>query len=316
MNRAPYPLTIGLPVYNGELYLEPALKSILGQSYADFNLIISDNASTDRTAEICQDYTRQDRRIQFLENDTNMGAARNFNRLVELADGEYFKWAAHDDLMDKQFIERCIDILDRDPSVILAYSRAAKIDPAGKQIGNYDFPMQVDASDPVRRFRDLVLVNHFCIAIFGVHRLKTLKLTPLIGGFIGSDRTLLAELGLRGRFCELPEILFFRRDHPQTSGRAYSIHRRLVWFDSRNTRRIDLPYWRIGVEFYRAANRVPLRLSDRLACYRIVQAWYFRRKKQLLEDIKAATAETFPFSRSVARFAKNLLRNRARGGIL
>ncbi len=298
-------LSIGLPVYNGEAFLAQALDSILAQTYTDFELIIVDNASTDRTQAIIQDYASQDKRIRVQRNETNVGAARNFNLAFELASGEYFKWAAHDDVLDPRFLERCIHVLDQDSSVVLCYSRVAEIDDAGNRIGSYDYPMNVDAASPVDRFHDLVLVEHFCIAIFGVLRRDILQNTPLIGSFVGSDRVLLAELALRGRFCELPDYLFFRREHPNTSGRAYSVYRRLQWFDPKQGKKVYLPYWKTGLEFYRVANRVPLGVSERLASERIVLKWFIRKRKQLLEDFKAVVINRFPKSLEIVRGVKN-----------
>src|ERR1035438_9843576 len=97
-------VSIGLPVYNGENYLDPALNSILRQDYSDLELIISDNASTDATGNICREYAAKDPRIRYYRNETNIGASANFNCLVKLARGEYFKWAAHDDVHLQGFL--------------------------------------------------------------------------------------------------------------------------------------------------------------------------------------------------------------------
>jgi glycosyltransferase involved in cell wall biosynthesis len=316
MEKPKHRLSIGLPVYNGEAYLEQAFKSILSQSYEDFDLIVSDNASTDRTHAICLDYAAQDSRIILQRNEVNLGAAQNFNLVYALARGEYFKWAAHDDLLAPQFLERCVAALDRDPSLILCYSKAARIDDQGYRVGVYDFPMDVGAATPHQRFHDLVLINHFCIAIFGVFRREILRETPLIAPYVGSDRILLAELGLRGRFHELPDYLFFRRDHPNTSGRSYSIYHRLAWFDPQKGKQPYLPYWKTGAEFLRAVQRVPLSVAERYACESIVIQWHIRRRKQLLEDLKASALYGIPYFRSVVQVAKNLSGKNVRGGNL
>src|SRR5436190_12174806 len=91
-------VSIGLPVFNGERYLRQALDSLLGQDFQDFELIISDNASTDRTAEICRAYVAKDRRIRYYRNESNIGSAPNYRRVFELARGEFFKWCSHDDV--------------------------------------------------------------------------------------------------------------------------------------------------------------------------------------------------------------------------
>ncbi|WP_081588053.1 glycosyltransferase family 2 protein [Gloeocapsa sp. PCC 7428] len=91
-------ISIGMPVYNGEPYLKDAINSILNQTFEDFELIISDNGSTDRTEEICRTIASQDQRVRYYRNEQNLGAGWNFNRVVDLATGEYFRWACHDDI--------------------------------------------------------------------------------------------------------------------------------------------------------------------------------------------------------------------------
>ena len=115
-------VTIGMPVYNGAALVGAALESILAQTLTDFELIISDNASTDATAEVCRSYAAKDRRIRYYRNEKNLGAAPNFNRVVELATNgvPYFKWAAHDDVIAPTFLEKCARVLDAAPQSVVA----------------------------------------------------------------------------------------------------------------------------------------------------------------------------------------------------
>lgn len=297
-------LSIGLPVYNGERYLRFALDSILNQTYRDFELLINDNASTDTTGMICQEYAARDSRVRYFRNVENVGAAANFNIVFERARGEYFKWAAADDVISPTFLEACMSVLERDPSVVLAYTRVDRIDSSGKIDGTYDYPMRVDSPDAARRFHDLILVNHFCVAVFGIIRREVLAKTPLIGKYVGSDRVLLAELGLRGRMCEISEYLFHRRDHPQTSGRAFDIYKRLAWFDPTKKRSLNLVYWRVGTEYLKSIFRVPLPLKQRLAALRTLARWFIFRRRWLVEDIKAALIQIMPFSKQIMHFTR------------
>ena len=114
-------VSIGLPVYNGERFISAAIESILSQNYQDLELIILDNASTDRTGEICRSYAETDRRVRYFRNIQNVGAAANFNLAFQLARGIYFKWAASDDLCRPAFIERCVELLDAQPDAVLAF---------------------------------------------------------------------------------------------------------------------------------------------------------------------------------------------------
>src|SRR5262249_46193472 len=116
-------LSIGLPVYNGERFLPKSLDHLLGQTFSDFEIVVNDNASTDRTSQICREYALRDPRIRYFRNDQNMGAIANFNRTFELsAAAPLFKWAAHDDLHHTTYLENCIRLLDDDSTVVLAHS--------------------------------------------------------------------------------------------------------------------------------------------------------------------------------------------------
>lgn len=116
-------VSIGMPVYNGEPFLRETLDAILAQTFRDFELIISDNASTDATEQICREYAAQDKRISYSRNQQNIGASANFNRVFKLSSGEYFKWSAADDLHASDFLAKCVEILDRDRSVVLCHSQ-------------------------------------------------------------------------------------------------------------------------------------------------------------------------------------------------
>jgi glycosyltransferase involved in cell wall biosynthesis len=142
------PLTIGLPVYNGQNYVSESLDSLLAQTYSDFELIISDNASTDGTEDICRDYATRDSRIRYVRQPVNIGAAPNHNYLVQAARGRLFKWAAHDDLFAPKLVERCIEALDDRPELILAHAYMGIVDEQGKTLEIYDYRLATDSPRP------------------------------------------------------------------------------------------------------------------------------------------------------------------------
>src|SRR5262249_2568633 len=107
-------VSICLPVYNGENYVKQAIASILTQTFGDFELVISDNASSDATQDICQSAAQGDRRVHYHRSDINRGLVGNFNRLAQLANGDYLVWIGHDDVMAKEFIGRCVEALRDD----------------------------------------------------------------------------------------------------------------------------------------------------------------------------------------------------------
>ena len=222
------PISIGLPVYNGERYLEEALKSILAQSYENFTLIICDNASTDRTREICQTYASQDDRIQYFRNEENIGIARNFNRVFSLSESHYFKWAACDDVLAPTFLRVCKEILDNEPEVILAYPKTTLIDAAGGVLGTYEDGLSLVSRTPHGRFLQVFSNIWLVNPIFGLIRSEAIKKTHLFGNYPSSDLVWLAELSLFGQFREAPHYLFFFRFHPSASSGLILSGRRVV----------------------------------------------------------------------------------------
>jgi glycosyltransferase involved in cell wall biosynthesis len=278
-------VTIGLPVYNGENYLAEAIDSILGQTFTNFELIISDNASTDRTEEICRTFADQDERIRYFRHDRNRGASPNYNFTVEKARGEYFKWAAHDDVLHPTFLEEAVKALDVNPDLSLVYSKTRTIDEHGEVLGTYDQyedRLRIDAPDAHTRFGDMICARHNCIAVFGLMRTDQLVRTNLHAAFQGADRTLLAEMALRGPMLRIPEYLFDRRDHPGAYTRKEKGLDRIAWWDADQAEKITLPTWRRLREYSQAINRVGLPRRERLASYAkfarwlISPRWYYR----------------------------------------
>jgi glycosyltransferase involved in cell wall biosynthesis len=211
-------VSIGLPVYNGQRYLRESVDSLLAQTFEDFELILCDNASTDETASICRDYAARDPRVRYHRNATNIGAIPNFNAVFEQSRGEYFKWAASDDIHAPRFLEKTVAILDGDPSVILAYGKTILIDDAGNQLDSRPVNLAdaIDSPSPSARFR-AALHEEFCTPIFGLIRADILSRTGLHRNFYSSDKVLIAELSLHGRFHRVDDFLFHRRCHAEQS---------------------------------------------------------------------------------------------------
>lgn len=285
-------LAIGLPVYNGERFLDEVIESIRAQTYADFQLIILDNASTDRTVAICQQHAAQDPRIVVHRNATNIGAAGNFNRVFELAQPcRFFKWAAADDLLEPRYLEACLGLLASDPGVVVAHSEVAVIDEHGhRRAPPHSLLVETHAPDPVRRFRALISLKHWCYDVFGVIRVEALRATPLIAPYIASDRNLLVDLGLLGRFAHAPEPLFLSREHDGRSIRSSSLQDRGAWFDPRLRGRLVLPHFRQFWEYLRTLWRHPIRAGARLRCTVALLSWLRHCRRFLYRDLRHASA--------------------------
>lgn len=225
-------VSIGIPVYNGERFLAETLDSILAQEFTDFEVIISDNASTDRTPEVCAAYRARDTRLRYVRNDTNRGAAYNYNQTVRLARGRYFKWASYDDLLAPGYLGFCVAALDEQPTAVLAYPRATIIDEHGLEVRPHEDRMDLGEPTPWARLRSFTWRWSLCNPVFGVIRTEVLRRTRLIQPHVSSDVPLLADLAVRGCFVEVPERLFFRRIHATTSHQGRLTRREIAaWFD-------------------------------------------------------------------------------------
>lgn len=249
-------VSIGLPVHNGETFLQEAVESVLPQTFGDWELRISDNASTDATGDIARSYAAADPRISYSRLETNIGAAANFNRVVTQARGEYFKWLAADDALEPAFLQRCAAALDEDGEAVLAFPRIRVIDEFAGILRDGTFPYEspgLDSDSPRRRFRQICAALPSIYPIFGLIRRKVLQTTRMIGPFVGADGCLLMELALRGKFRHVPEDLLRGRWHKDSYGcRVGRLQRNGVaegaaqarWYSPANRGRWYFPHWR------------------------------------------------------------------------
>lgn len=285
----PAPLvSIGIPVFNGERFLEETLHSILAQTYPNFELLISDNASTDHTEEIGRAYAMQDDRIRYVRNAINLGASKNFNQTFALSSGVYFKWAAHDDVCAPDFLLRCVEALKQDPAIVLCYPQQIDIDEHGKVLGPNPYGLNTHLERPYERFAEVMQFWRGAPAIWGVMRRDILQKTPLIGNYYASDLVLLAELALYGRFHEVSEGLLLHRQHSSRS--VYATKREFIaWLDPSKTGRVAFPMWRWFLEYLLAIGRPPLTWPDRVRCYLHAVKWFKWRWRLATDDLTIYT---------------------------
>jgi glycosyltransferase involved in cell wall biosynthesis len=251
-------LTVGMPVYNGERYMAETIGTILGQDVDGLELIISDNCSTDATGEIARDFVARDDRVRYVRNERNIGAAQNYNQLVEFSAAPLFKWAGYDDLLLPGHLARCLAVIDAEPEVIIAYPRTTIIDGDGTVVRDHDDKLHLRQPDPVARVRAFTRDFTLCNPCFGIIRRDVLLRTSLVQPFVSSDVTLLVELALLGQWHEVPERLFLRRIH-DTSSRQGKVTMTDVaqWFDP-SKRRPLAPRTRVLYESVRAIERADL----------------------------------------------------------
>jgi glycosyltransferase involved in cell wall biosynthesis len=256
-------VSIGLPVYNAGGFLEPALASVMGQTYEDFEFIISDNASTDGTSERCRELAESDRRVRYFRSNVNRGAVWNHNRLLALARGEYFKWCGHDDLIEPTFIERCVGVLDadRDRRLSLCFTLLDEIDGDGNcTAGSVQSPVFDDRS-PRDRLRSFWSAPRMHQVIYAVMRRDLLLSTALLAPHYGSDRQTLLEMALLGGFGRVDETLFHHREHENRSQYTEDKQKWMTEADSVGT---DFGYWRRVVFMVGVLGRSYLSATDRV----------------------------------------------------
>jgi glycosyltransferase involved in cell wall biosynthesis len=269
-------LSIGLPVFNGERFLAQALASILNQTYADFELVISDNASTDGTEELCRDHAAKDQRIRYCRNATNIGATQNWYRVFDLSSGEYFASVAHDDVYAPRYMDTCISELDKDASVVVCYSKTHIIDVdghrrmQGRYVPDLDIAIDTMSQHPCVRLYNVITRNLWCLQLYGVMRAAALRRTTVFAGYYSADRNTLAELALWGKIYQYPEAMFYYRIYDASLGQApyrrKTATEMRLWDPGTNW---SFRHWKLKVflNYFHSVSRVPMPGREKLRCY-------------------------------------------------
>ena len=314
-------VSIGLPVYNGERYISRTLDSILAQDFADFELIVSDNASTDRTGEICRAYAERDARVRYFRNERNLGAGPNYDGCFHRARGTYFKWAAHDDCLAPDYLSKAVAALDAAPEAALCTVGITEIGPNDEVLRTYanSFP-GVSSPSAAERFGAVIHARHQCEDFFGLYRRSALVGSGLHDNYSGSDRVLLAEMALRGPWVSVPAPLFLHREHEARYTRAILLQDRrqaALWQDSAAQQdgggakrgkakapstQFHLVVYRKYIHLVRKNVRSP---GARMACYWQLARWWLT--DDHLSDVLRDLLGPYPTVRQRARSVKRLV---------
>ena len=302
VNRAhaistPPAISVGMPVYNGEAHLAVAIEAVLAQTDPDFELIISDNASTDGTADIVRHYADRDARITYLRQPVNVGAAANYNLLFHAARAPLFRWFNADDLMAPTLHARCRAALAEHPQAVLAWGHTQLIDDQGRVIDDYDDGLDLRAERPSDRFIRFFEVVGLTNVIYGLMRRDALARTDLMGDgrLPAADTRMMAELTLEGWFVGLPEVLFQRRMHAAASSAQRGDAGAQTEFWRGAAGGFRLPTWRSDLRYLRHVLRLDLPIGER-----------FRLCRYLLRRMRWER-------RILARELVDLMRRRPRG---
>jgi glycosyltransferase involved in cell wall biosynthesis len=290
MNRPSPRVSVGMPVYNGRAFVAEAIQSVLNQTFPDFELIITDNASTDSTEAICRRFADADDRIKYYRLENNIGACGNFNHVFRLARGKYFKWAAADDVFLPTFLEKLVTVLDADQGVVWCHTQSGKInqfgdvlqlsDPAAEGLPHTTHaglprPMH-DSPQRHQRFRGVLLGTTWCADIYGLIRRDALLKTGLLESCYGAEKVLIGGLSLLGRYREVPETLFYQRIHDAASGKLVTAAEQAKYACIKHTRRFSSARLKLLTGHLRMTNRIAMPRRERALCHLVVLQYLFQ----------------------------------------
>lgn len=269
-------VSMGLPIFNGERFLREALDSLLAQTHTDFELLISDNASTDSTPQICLEYAARDGRVSYLRQASNIGAPRNWNFVARRARGEYFKWATANDECEPPMLQRCVEALDAAPEAVLAQGVTCLVDEASGERQPYSHDLALPEPRPAERLLALFTRLRLNNGQSGLIRTSALRRTGYDRFYEGGDFVLMAELALQGRFLVLPEVLLCRRMGPTTFSGLLTADAMHQFFDPQHGRRFISGRSRLHLDMMRSVATAPLPWRHKLEAMRVAlrgMAW-------------------------------------------
>lgn len=288
-------VSVGMPVFNGERFLREALESVLNQTFTDFELIVSDNASTDSTPEIIRSYVRHDRRIRYHRQAANIGIARNWNFVAKLARGRYFKFASANDEYAANLLTDCVHALEAAPDVVACYGRTQFIGESGERSTVFAGDFSADMSAALARYD--VVRSKFSLGTTlqsGMIRVDALRSCGYLGNYLHSDRVLTAGLALHGKIVLLPEVHFYRRLGKDVSTPQKALLDAHKTFNPALTR---VPKWvglRVHAGHLALMLSAPLLWSSRMRGLLLALRYAYWDKKQLLAELKEAIGLTRP----------------------
>jgi len=209
-------VSIGMPVYNGSEFIRKALDSLLNQTHKNFELIISDNQSTDNTEIIVQEYIKKDNRIRYIKRQKNEGAISNLNKVFSMANYDYFMWASHDDFWSKDYIEFCLDGFNLNNNIVLSTVISSIVDSNSEDEIARDYGLDTTNINSIKKFISYrkylrTFPGADCIFYGLFDRRSLLKVMPM-QNVVASDHLLLSKLSLNGDFHRLHKNLFYKRD--------------------------------------------------------------------------------------------------------
>jgi len=293
-SESPPKISIGMPAYNSERTIASAIDSLLAQSFKDFELIVSDNASSDSTLEIVQRFAAADPRIQLVRQAQNIGANANYTYVARCARGKYFKWASSSDWYDSTFLERCIEFLELNNDAVLAYPRTRVFQNIPSKYLEYDSDIDVCEENPEDRLMHVIRKIRLNNVMNGLIRTEYLRKTRYIERYPSADVVLVGNLALLGKLKLLPEPLYYRRMESETSTSLMSPEAIERHHYPNPTIRSLFPSWKLYIGWMRISLSATINMKQRKRVMVIVTRMAYWNWKDLINDIRMALRFVFP----------------------
>lgn len=223
-------ISIGLPVYNGERFLRTKLDSILSQTYENFELIVSNNGSTDKTHEICNEYELKDNRIKYFSHEKNNDAFWNYNFVLNQASCDYFMWTSVDDVLLPTFIEKNLNILEKNKTCVASISKIETYE--SENDGKLFNPTDLKHYESVKKIRNkirprsvfsitgnfdkksrLYLKKSSCYVFYSIFKTDVIKKSFFYDPFLGDDWAIFLNVLKYGDLLVTDEILMYQYEH-------------------------------------------------------------------------------------------------------
>ncbi len=286
-------VTIGLPVYNGASTIESAIRPLLAQTYTDFELLISDNASTDETQQIVERLEREDARIRYVRQPVNIGANRNYSFVARQARGEFLKWCSASDWIAPTFLAECVAVLDARPDAVIAAPRTRLWTGTPSNFHDSTDDVAILGETPYERLVDMILRLHKNNAFNGLIRLSALRRTRLIEPYLSADMVLMGHLAVLGKFVLLDSPLYYRCNEVSTSTVMQPLAERLRHHYPIMSARMLFQRWKRHLGWFRVALWAPMPVGQRLRALAFVGRRGWDERDTLKDELRVALRYAF-----------------------